>query len=475
MSDPPIAVPSYVRSPGATFLASLPVDRALARHDLAGSIAHVRMLERVGLVTGEESRALVGGLRTIAREIEAGTFPWREELEDVHTNLEVRLTQLVGPVGGKLHTARSRNDQIALDERLYLRSAIREVAGSLLALSEALLALAQREASTPMPGYTHLQRAQPVSVGHWLLAHFWRLDRDLDRLVATAERANVSPLGAGALATSTLPIDPKVVAEALQFDRPFENSIDAVSDRDYLAEFLFDLALLAVHLSSLSEEIVLWASTEFGFVAPTPALGAGSSLMPQKQNPDVPELVRGKTGRTVGDLVALLTTLKGLPLAYQRDLQEDKAPFLDAVATLTAELDALVPAFEAISFDAAHIHAAASDPRLRATDVAEQLVVRGVPFRQAHEAVGAYLAHHAGQLDAASLQVEFPDADTSWSTLLVGATPGHARNSPGGPGPEAVGHQLADAEQRLASRIVSLSSLARLVERVDELLKEDEP
>src|SRR5207247_803882 len=324
IAQPPAAAggapPSYVKTQAAPFLASLSIDRRLARFDVAGSIAHVEMLGATGILKNEESIALVGGLRRIHEEITSGTFPWREDLEDVHTNVEIRLTEIAGPLGAKVHTARSRNDQIALDERMYLREAICAVQQGVLDLQNALVDLAEAHVETIMPGYTHLQRAQPVTLGHHLLAHFWPLARHHRRLTDCFDRANVSPLGAGALAGSTLPIDPAITARILGFATAFENSIDAVSDRDYFAEFLFDLALLAVHLSSLGEELVLWASTEFGFVHPAPELGSGSSLMPQKRNPDVAELARGKTGRVVGDLVSLLTTLKALPLAYNRDL-----------------------------------------------------------------------------------------------------------------------------------------------------------
>src|SRR5271170_5821417 len=292
--------PAYVDSPAAAFLNSLPVDRPLVRYDLAGSVAHAEMLAQVGLLSANEVTAIVGGLRAIAQEVEAGTFPWRDGLDDVHTNVEVRLTEKVGALGGKLHTARSRNDQVALDERLYLRAVVAEIAHRLVLLQATLLARAAELRGAPMPGYTHLQRAQPVTVAHFLLAHSWRFDRDLDRLFATVRRANVSPLGAGALAGSTLAIDPARVAQRLGFDHPFENSLDAVSDRDPFVELLFDLALLAVHSSGLAEEIVLFATKEFGFLERTAALGWGSSLMPQKRNPDAAELIRGKTGRTVG-------------------------------------------------------------------------------------------------------------------------------------------------------------------------------
>ncbi len=446
------AAPLYVRSPAAAFLRSLPVDRALVRLDLAGSVAHVEMLAATGLLSHDEAATLVGGLRRIADEVTAGSFPWRDELEDVHTNVEVRLTELVGPVGGKLHTARSRNDQIALDEHLLVRTAVADVSHRLAALLEVLRQRAEAEVDTPMPGYTHLQRAQPISLAHWLLAHYWRFDRDLDRLLTTAHRADVSPLGAGALAGSTLPIDPERVAKRLGFSAAFENSLDAVSDRDPFAELLFDLALLAVHASGLGEEIVTFASSEFGFVRRTPALGSGSSQMPQKRNPDVAELVRGKAGRAIGDLVALLTVLKGLPLAYDRDLQEDKAPVLDAVATVSELLDAVTALVGGLDFDRARLLEAASDPSLYATDRAEALVRAGRPFREAHAEV------------ASAAEPTGPRVDPTGALAQ--------RNSPGGPGPTAVRAQIARADARRAERARSLSSLDRKVGHIEELLNE---
>jgi argininosuccinate lyase len=472
MNDPS-PLPSYVRSPQAGFLASLAVDRSLARYDLAGSVAHADMLGHVGLLTASEVATLHDGLRTIGREIAKGSFPWRDELEDVHTNIEVRLTALVGPVGGKLHTARSRNDQVALDERLYLRAAVDRVARVLVRLEGLLIAKASAHATVPMPGYTHLQRAQPVTVGHYLLAHFWRFDRDLDRLLATVQRADVSPLGAGALAGSTLPIDPTFTAKRLGFDRSFENSMDAVSDRDPFAELLFDLALLAVHSSALGEEIVLFASKEFGFLERSPALGSGSSLMPQKRNPDAAELVRGKTGRTIGDLVALLTTLKGLPLAYDRDLQEDKAPVLDAVETVLEVLEALATAVDGLVFDPARLRSASEDPELFATDIAERLVAQGVPFRTAHESVGKLYAAASGPVDAPAVQAGLPTLTPSLSGLLDPVAGLERRTSPGGPSPGEVARQLAAARARLTTRVASLSSLDRKVALIEELLEEE--
>jgi argininosuccinate lyase len=470
---PRAAPPPYVRTPQAEFLSSLSVDRALLPHDLAGSVAHAEMLGRTGIVPAAEVAVLVEGLRAIGREADRGEFPWRADLEDVHTNVEARLTELVGAVGGKLHTARSRNDQVALDERLYLRTAVRSVGDLLAGLLATLLARGEEEGSTPMPGYTHLQRAQPVTVGHLLLAHFWRFDRDLDRLLATAARASVSPLGAGALAGSTLPIDPEYVARRLGFDRAFENSLDAVSDRDPLAELLFDLALAAVHASALGEEIVLYASKEFGFLERSAALGSGSSQMPQKRNPDAAELVRGRAGRAVGDLVALLTTLKGLPLAYDRDLQEDKASVFDAVSTVGATVAALTALVREMRFDRARLSAAAADPELLATDVAEWLVARGMPFREAHETVGRLRTGATGAPDLSALRTRFPEAEAAIDALLDPAEARRRRNSPGGPGAAALGRQIALARERLRTRSESLSSLGRVVESTEELVKEE--
>ncbi len=467
----PVA-PSYVRSPAAAFLSSLSVDRSLSRYDLAGSLAHVEALGAAGLLGPEEVRTLAAGLRAVAREIAGGTFVWREELEDVHTNVERRLIELVGPLGGMLQTGRSRNDQVAVDERLYLKAAVAEVATGLLALEEALLAVADAERATPMPGYTHLQRAQPVTVGHHLLAHFWRFDRDLDRLFATVERADASPLGAGALAGSTLPLDPEATARRLGFPRAFDNSLDAVSDRDPFAELLFDLALLAVHASGLGEEIVVFASKEFGFLERTAALGSGSSLMPQKRNPDVAELARARAGRAVGDLVALLTALKGLPLAYDRDLQEDKGPVLDAVASVGATVDALASLVRALRFDHERLRAAAGDPELCATDLAEALALRGVPFRDAHELVRATFLSQAVGPPSARLEARPPGGAPP---VELSTEPGAAlarRRVPGGPGPAAVDEQLARARARRQSRLTSLSSLVRKVELIEELVNE---
>ncbi len=471
--DGPSAAPSYVGTGAGRFLGSLDVDRALFRYDLAGSVAHAEMLERVGLLGPADARRIRGGLRQIRREIDAGTFPWRDELEDVHTNVEVRLTEMIGPPGGRLHTARSRNDQVALDERLYLRASVLRTLEAIDAFQRALVARAAAERETLLPGYTHLQRAQPVSLAHHLLAHVWRLERDFGRLVDLERRANVSPLGAGALAGSTLPIDPEYVARRLGFDRAFDNSLDAVSDRDMFAELLFALALLGVHLSALGEEWVLWTSAEFGFARAGPRLGSGSSLMPQKRNADVAELARGKSGRSIADLVSLLVTLKGLPLAYDRDLQEDKAPVADALAQTVTTIEAMRGALDDLAFDRDRMRAAALDPAARATDLAEALVRQGVPFREAHERVGRYVRDPHATLDAASAARALPDLGPDAARIFDPAELLGRRASPGGPSPAAVGDQLAHARAALAAHADFLSSLGRRVELIEELLQEE--
>ena len=462
-------VPSYVRTPAWRFLASLPVDRRLAKYDVAGSVAHVEMLGSVGILTEEEAQALALGLRKLWAEVREGAFPWRDDLEDVHTNVEVRLTEMLGPLGAKVHTARSRNDQVALDERLFLREAVHAVQDHVLRLQLALLGQAERHLETILPGYTHLQRAQPVTLGHHLLEHFWRLARDMDRLTGCLQRANVSPLGAGALAGSTLPTDPAYVAHRLGFPATFENSLDAVSDRDYFAEFLFDLSLLAVHLSSIGEELVLWSSSEFGFVRPSLELGSGSSLMPQKRNPDVAELARGKAARVLGDLIAVLAALKSLPLAYNRDLQEDKAPVFDGTTHVLETLDALAVAFPALEFDEDRMAKAAEDPRLLATDLAEYLVQRGVPFREAHETIAALYAANA-KVDAKTLRSVHSKFEEVEDLLDVRRAVDR-RRTPGGPAPKALIAQLAKARDAVGLEQYSLSKHAESVRIIDDILE----
>jgi argininosuccinate lyase len=371
---------------------SISFDWRLWRHDIAGSIAHSAALEKAGLLTAAERAQIVAGLREIGAEIEAGTFSFKPELEDIHMNIEAELTRRIGAAGAKLHTARSRNDQVALDLRLYLRDEADAIAAALREMQRALVALGARHAEVIIPGYTHLQRAQPVYFAHHLLAYVEMFDRDRDRVLDARKRINVMPLGSGAIAGSTILLDRELIARELDFPAITQNSMDAVSDRDFAVELLAALALAAVHLSRLSEDVILWASSEFRFITISDAFTTGSSLMPQKKNPDVAELTRGKCGRVIGNLVSLLTTLKGLPMTYNRDMQEDKEPVFDSVDTVKAALAVFAAMLDGISANAAACAAAVADPMLLATDLADYLVNRGVPFRQAHEVIGKAVA-----------------------------------------------------------------------------------
>ena len=370
------------------FTASIHFDRRLAAHDIAGSIAHARMLGKCGIINKGEVDAIVAGLEEIRGEIERGELHTDPALEDIHTHIEQRLRDKIGEPAGKLHTARSRNDQVALDLRLFLREAISQIRDRIRRLQDELVAKAEVHLGTIMPGYTHLQRAQPILLAHHLLAYFEMFQRDRDRFADCLIRVNVLPLGAGALAGTTLPIDRAYVAKLLEFPKIAGNSEDAVADRDFAVECLACCAILAMHISRLAEELTLWASAEFGFIELPDAFATGSSMMPQKKNPDVAELARGKTGRVYGALLALLTILKGLPLSYNRDLQEDKEPLFDAVDTVRQTLDVLPPMLKAIKFRPERMRAAAADGFLNATDMAEYLVTKGIPFREAHETVG---------------------------------------------------------------------------------------
>jgi argininosuccinate lyase len=370
------------------FTASVGFDRRLYRHDIAGSIAHARMLRRVGVLSEAECAAIVKGLEEIRAEIDRGDFAWSVSLEDVHMNIEARLTERIGAAGKKLHTGRSRNDQVATDLRLYLRDGIDSLDAEIKRLQEGLLDLAEREADTILPGFTHLQVAQPVSFGHHLLAWFEMLVRDRGRLGDCRRRVNVLPLGAAALAGTSYPIDRAYTAELLGFEAVAENSLDAVSDRDFAIEFAAAAALLMTHLSRFSEELILWASAQFNFVNLPDRFCTGSSIMPQKKNPDVPELVRGKTGRVSGDLMALLTVMKGQPLAYNKDNQEDKEPLFDALDTALACVRAYAVLIPALEPKRDRMYQAALLGYATATDLADYLVRKGVPFRDAHEAVG---------------------------------------------------------------------------------------
>ncbi|GIU83573.1 MAG: argininosuccinate lyase [Acidimicrobiales bacterium] len=433
---------------------SVHFDTRLWREDIEGSRAHVEGLERAGVISATERDALLGALDVVAAELADGTFELRDSDEDVHTAVERRVTELVGDVGRKLHTGRSRNDQVATDVRLFCRSGLASTAEELARLVEALLRRVEHVGDAVMPGYTHLKRAQVVPVGHHLLAHVWALLRDLDRMVAALDRNDVCPLGAGALAGSSLPLDPGFVAERLGFGRPFENSIDAVSDRDHVAETLFVVALCGIHLSRLAEELVLWCSDEFGFVELDDSYATGSSMLPHKKNPDVAELTRAKSGRLVGHLVALLVALKGLPLAYDRDLQEDKEPLIDAFDQMRVVLPALRGLVASMRFDLARMREAAGDDTLAAVDLAELLVSKGVPFRTAHSRV-ASLVRDARE-KGTSLR-EAVGSDEQWAShadealeVIEQVLAGRRRRSAGGADMESVRGQLERARERLA-------------------------
>jgi len=438
------------------FSQSVSFDWRLYRQDIEGSIAHATMLQKIGILTVEEQSAIVAGLKQIEAEIESGKFEWSLDREDVHMNIEATLTARV-PAGAKLHTGRSRNDQVATDMRLWLKAEVKRDLLVLRDLQRALVAWAARDADAVLPGYTHLQRAQPVTLGHHLLAYVEMLERDAGRLADAAERADVLPLGSGAIAGSTLPLDRAYVAELLGFAQVSANSMDSVSDRDFIVEYCAAAALSAVHLSRLSEDLILWSSAEFNFIRLPDAYTTGSSLMPQKKNPDVAELVRGKSGRVIGNLVSLLTLLKGLPMTYNRDLQEDKERLFDTADTLHGSLEILAAMLAGVVVKKAVTRAAAGDPLLLATDLADWLVKKGMPFRQAHHAVGAAvgLAEKSqvplDKLALSDLQAISPIFDAS-ALALFDLDRGLAnRATAGSPHPDRVAAEVKRWTEKLAS------------------------
>ncbi len=436
------------------FTASLDLDRRIALHDVRGSIAHARMLGRQGIVSADDAKTLVTELERIASELREGTFPWPADAEDVHSAVEGVLTQRAGAVGGRLHTARSRNDQIALDLRLLVVELLGDLDRAVKGLALALVERAEQEIDTVLPGYTHLQRAQPVSLAHHLLAHVEALRRDRARIEEARARTAVSPLGAGALAGVPYDVDPASVARELGLERTFRNSMDAVSDRDFIADFVFASALAAVHASRLAEELVLWTSSEFGYAELSDAHATGSSIMPQKKNPDVAELVRGRAPRIIGDLVAILTSLKGLPLAYDGDLQEQRVPLYDAAATAPA-LDALATVVRGLRFDRAAMRRATERGMLTATDLADHLARRGVPFREAHEIVGRLVRSRLAKgadlegLTIEDLRASDPRFESSALEEIRIERSLASRVSPGGTAPARVREALADVRKIL--------------------------
>ena len=445
------------------FQASIGFDRRMYREDIAGSLAHAEMLMRVGIISEEDYQAINAGLRDILGQIERGEFEFSTELEDIHMNIEKRLTDTIGDAGSRLHTARSRNDQVALDTHMFVRHAVVEVLDHIRELQNALVESADANKDVIMPGYTHLQRAQPILFAHHLMAYFNMLTRDFERFQGVYVRTDLMPLGAGALAGTTLPIDRAFVARKLNFDRIYTNSMDAVSDRDYILEFLAAASILMVHLSRLSEEIILWCSREFSFVELDDAHCTGSSMRPQKKNPDVSELVRGKTGRVVGHLMAMLTAVKGLPLAYNKDLQEDKEGLFDAIDTVKFSLAVYAQLIRGMKVRADVMRHAVEADFSNATDLADYLVQKGMPFRQAHTVAGQSVAQCIARgiwlrdMSLADYQKLSPLFDEDVYEVIRPETCVACRNSHGGTSYEQVESQLDAAEALMAEehRIIS--------------------
>jgi len=434
---------------------SVSFDRRLYRQDVAGSIAHAAALAKAGIVSAAEQKQIEAGLREIEKEIDSGKFQWDESLEDIHMNIESALTKKIGDTGAKLHTARSRNDQVALDLRLYVKDQINRTSSQLKKLQTTLLNLAEKNADVVMPGYTHLQRAQRILLAHFLLGQVEAFARDVERLDDCLERTDVLPLGSGALAGSTIVLDRKLIARELGFARVSQNSLDAVSDRDFVCEFVFCLAMIGMHLSRVSEDLIIWSTSEFGYIEFSEGFATGSSLMPQKKNPDMAELTRGKTGRLYGNLISILTTLKALPSSYNRDLQEDKEPLFDSVDTVTAALEIFSAMLPELKINRERMEKAASDPNLLATDLAEYLVKKGMAFREAHEIVGKLVAgatEKGTKLNAialAQLKKLSPLFDVDVTDVFDVRRSLAARRAIGAPSPENVKAQIKSWRNQL--------------------------
>ena len=447
------------------FNASIDFDKRLYHEDIRGSIAHANMLAKCGIIPAEDGEKIVAGLKDILADIEAGNFSFEVALEDIHMNVEARLTERIVQAGARLHTARSRNDQVALDMHMYMKREVAEIAELLINFEKALLTVAKKHDKTLMPGYTHLQRAQPITFAHHLLAYFNMLQRDFRRLLGVWEGADMMPLGAGAIAGTTFPIDRHDVAAQLNFGKVYCNSMDAVSDRDYVIEFLSFASMLMMHMSRLSEEICLWSSTEFGFIELDDAFATGSSMMPQKKNPDIAELVRGKTGRVYGHLQAMLVTAKGLPLTYNKDLQEDKEGFFDAVDTIKFSLAVYCDMILTMTVNVDKMQQAVSKDFSNATDLADYLVRKGLPFRQAHEVVGkcvAYAILNDKFLPEITLEEYKGFSDLFEEDLLVALEPYNcvaARKSYGGPAFTENEKQFAIGDEVIAAQEKTLAEL----------------
>lgn len=437
------------------FTASIEFDKELAFEDIQGSLAHVQMLSDCGIIAEDDAETIKSGLKAIEKKIAAGEVEFTVSHEDIHMNIEKLLIDEIGPVGGKLHTGRSRNDQVATDMHLYLKKQTESIITLLTDVQKSILFKSKENVHTILPGYTHLQRAQPVSFAHHLMAYFWMLERDKERLQDSLKRINWSPLGAGALAGTTFPIDREQTASLLGFEKVYPNSMDAVSDRDFIVEFLSHASLIMTHISRLSEELVIWSSQEFQFIELDDSFCTGSSIMPQKKNPDVPELLRAKTGRVYGNLVGLLTVLKGLPLAYNKDMQEDKEGMFDTVKTLDGSLRLLAPMIETMTVNQKNMFEAVSQDFSNATDIADYLVTKGLPFRQAHEIIGKIVLYAINQnkfllgLTMEEYHQFSPLFSEDIFEILQPKNVVGARNSEGGTSFEQVKSQLALAEQHI--------------------------
>ena len=429
---------------------SLEIDKRLYKEDILGSMAHVEMLASVGLIEKSDRALILDALRVTEEEITSGSFVFQAADEDIHTAVERRVIEIAGAAGARMHTGRSRNDQVVTDLRLWTLKSLDGLAALIVSLQKSLIEQAEKADETRLPGYTHLQQAQPVLLSHHLLAHAWALSRDFDRIIETRSRTDVSPLGAGALAGSSLPIDPIMTSEYLGFSETFKNSLDAVSDRDFVAEAIFVNALLAVHLSRIGEELVLWSSEEFGFVDIDDEYTTGSSMLPQKKNPDIAELARGKTGRIIGNLAGILTVLKGLPLTYNKDLQEDKEPLFDSFDTNSLVLTALTGIFDSVVFNKEKMSEATDKPFSMAIDLAEYLVHKGMPFREAHTMVGGLVkASIDSKKDFKKLVMEDDNFGSEIENFFIPEMAIKRRITPGSTGLEAVEVQKEQIKKRL--------------------------
>lgn len=437
------------------FGASIPFDQELVMEDIEGSIAHVKMLGKNEIIPMEDCEKIIEGLFVLKEKAEKGELQYSIAAEDIHLNLERMLIEEIGPVGGKMHTGRSRNDQVATDMHLYLKKQVKSIMNHIKELQASLVEQAEKHVETIFPGYTHLQRAQPVSFAHHLLAYFWMLDRDYERFEESLKRIDISPLGAAALAGTTFPIDRHFTAEQLGFSNVYENSMDAVSDRDFVVEFLSNASLTMVHLSRLAEEIILWSSREFNFIELDDAYATGSSIMPQKKNPDMAELIRGKSGRVIGHLMGMLTTLKGLPLTYNKDMQEDKEGMFDTVHTLIGSLKIFAGMIRTMTVRTEVMEKAVTQDFSNATELADYLATKGIPFREAHEIVGKLVLHcienncYLLDLSLEELQQACPEIEEDVFTILSPREAVRRRNSYGGTGFDQVRIQLMKAKEKL--------------------------